>query len=50
MTVTADGKTTAHKVSGAPDIHPVVSGNTSRHAMVTVRLSPGLSAYSFTFG
>jgi thiol-disulfide isomerase/thioredoxin len=50
VTATLDGKTTTYKVSGAPNIYTVVRGNTSRHGVLTLTLSPGLSAYSFTFG
>jgi hypothetical protein len=38
------------KVSGAPDIYPVASQPTPRDGTVSIKLSPGLAAYSFTFG
>ncbi|MET3804559.1 cytochrome c biogenesis protein CcdA/thiol-disulfide isomerase/thioredoxin [Nakamurella sp. UYEF19] len=50
LTTTYDGKTTTLPVSGAPDIYPVVSGDEERRGSLTVSLSPGLTAYSFTFG
>ncbi|GAB3391190.1 cytochrome c biogenesis protein DipZ [Humibacter soli] len=37
-------------VSGAPDIYTVVSTSSPKRGTVTIQLSPGLSAYSFTFG
>jgi cytochrome c biogenesis protein CcdA/thiol-disulfide isomerase/thioredoxin len=51
-TVTAvyDGKTSVYRISGAPDIYTVVSAGAARSGTVTLTLSPGLSAYSFTFG
>lgn len=50
VTATFDGKTTTYPVSGAPDIYTVVSGTTARSGTLTLTFSPGLSAYSFTFG
>ncbi|GGT42495.1 protein DipZ [Streptomyces chromofuscus] len=50
VTSTINGKTTSHRVSGAPNIYRLVSGSTPREGVVTVTLSPGLKAYSFTFG
>ncbi|WP_328884836.1 cytochrome c biogenesis protein DipZ [Streptomyces sp. NBC_00316] len=50
VTATLDGKTITYKVSGAPNTYTVVRGSTSRHGVLTLSLSPGLSAYSFTFG
>jgi cytochrome c biogenesis protein CcdA/thiol-disulfide isomerase/thioredoxin len=50
LTATIDGKTTTYKVSGAPDIYTVVNQKTAQRDTVTLTLSPGLSAYSFTFG
>lgn len=50
ITATSNGTTKTFKVSGAPDIYTVVSqGSAVRHT-VTIRVSPGLTAYSFTFG
>jgi Thioredoxin like C-terminal domain len=37
-------------VSGAPDIYTVVSEPSLVHGLLSVKLSPGLQAYSFTFG
>ncbi|MBR7832949.1 sulfite exporter TauE/SafE family protein [Actinospica durhamensis] len=50
VTATVDGKTSVYQVSGAPDIYTVVSAASPRSGTVTLSLSPGLSAYSFTFG
>lgn len=50
VTATVNGKTTTHEVSGAPDIYRLVSGDVSRNSVLTLTLSPGLNAYSFTFG
>jgi thiol-disulfide isomerase/thioredoxin len=51
-TLTADvgGKTTTFPISGAPDIYPVVDSTRSTRSVLTLTLSPGLVAYSFTFG
>jgi cytochrome c biogenesis protein CcdA/thiol-disulfide isomerase/thioredoxin len=46
----AAGSTRVIQVSGAPDIYTVASSAAATTGTVTVRLSPGLSAYSFTFG
>jgi hypothetical protein len=37
-------------VSGAPDIYTVASTATPQAGTITIALSPGLQAYSFTFG
>jgi cytochrome c biogenesis protein CcdA/thiol-disulfide isomerase/thioredoxin len=50
ITAAFDGKTVTYKVSGAPDIYTVVSGGSVRSGTVGIKLSAGLSAYSFTFG
>jgi cytochrome c biogenesis protein CcdA/thiol-disulfide isomerase/thioredoxin len=50
ITATVDGKTETQRVSGAPDIYTLVHWKTPGQATLRVRLSPGLSAYSFTFG
>ena len=50
ITATFDGKTTTYNVSGAPNIYTVVGASSVRTGTVTIKLSPGLSAYSFTFG
>jgi cytochrome c biogenesis protein CcdA/thiol-disulfide isomerase/thioredoxin len=50
LTVTVDGATTTYKVAGAPNIYPVLQRDTQQTGVLQVRLSPGLSAYSFTFG
>jgi cytochrome c biogenesis protein CcdA/thiol-disulfide isomerase/thioredoxin len=51
LVATVNGKATMFHVSGAPDIYPVVSSNRApQEATVTITLTPGLNAYSFTFG
>ncbi len=47
---TVDGRTTRYAVSGAPDIYTLVSTPHPNTDSVRITLSPGLSAYSFTFG
>src|SRR6201999_722986 len=49
LTVTAGGTSKVIHVSGAPDIYTVVSQPTAQSGTVTIGLSPGLQAYSFTF-
>ena len=50
LTVSADGTSKVIRVSGAPDIYAVATEQPARDGTVTIRLSPGLQAYSFTFG
>jgi cytochrome c biogenesis protein CcdA/thiol-disulfide isomerase/thioredoxin len=50
LTVTVDGKTTTYQVSGAPNIYPVLHRDTQETGVIKIALSPGISAYSFTFG
>jgi cytochrome c biogenesis protein CcdA/thiol-disulfide isomerase/thioredoxin len=50
VTATVNGRTTTYPVSGAPDIYTVVSHASPERSTVTIRLSAGLAAYSFTFG
>ena len=50
LTVSADGTSKVIRVSGAPDIYTVATEQPARDGTVTIRLSPGLQAYSFTFG
>jgi cytochrome c biogenesis protein CcdA/thiol-disulfide isomerase/thioredoxin len=50
VTATVHGKTTTYHVSGAPDIYTLVSGAKPESATIEMTLSPGLNAYSFTFG
>ena len=51
-TVTAAfrGRTRTFHVSGAPDIYPVVTGSSPRSGVLKLTFTPGLGAYSFTFG
>jgi thiol-disulfide isomerase/thioredoxin len=50
ITVTAGGRTTSRHVSGAPDIYSLISKDSPERGSLEVTLSPGLNAYSFTFG
>jgi hypothetical protein len=50
LTVTGDGPARTLHVSGAPDIYTVASSATAASGQITIRVSPGLQAYSFTFG
>ena len=50
VTVTVDRTTTRYRVSGAPNIYPVLHRDHQESGVLQVDLSPGLSAYSFTFG
>jgi cytochrome c biogenesis protein CcdA/thiol-disulfide isomerase/thioredoxin len=49
LTVSSSGTSKVIRVSGAPDIYTVAQ-QSPRDGTVTIRLSPGLAAYSFTFG
>jgi len=50
LTVSTGGATKVIRVSGAPDIYTVATEQPAQDGTVTIRLSPGLAAYSFTFG
>jgi len=50
VTVTVQGTTHTYAVGGAPNIYTVLSGITPVAGTLRATLSPGLSAYSFTFG
>jgi cytochrome c biogenesis protein CcdA/thiol-disulfide isomerase/thioredoxin len=50
LTVSAGGTSKVIRVSGAPDIYTVATEQPASNGTVTIRLSPGLAAYSFTFG
>ena len=50
LTVSDGGTTKVIRVSGAPDIYTVASHTSAQDGTVTIKLSPGLQAYSFTFG
>jgi cytochrome c biogenesis protein CcdA/thiol-disulfide isomerase/thioredoxin len=50
LTATVGGKTTTYAVSGAPDIYRLVHQGSGGQQTLRVTLSPGLQAYSFTFG
>jgi cytochrome c biogenesis protein CcdA/thiol-disulfide isomerase/thioredoxin len=46
----AGGTSKVIRVAGAPDIYTVATEQPPRNGTVTIGLSPGLTAYSFTFG
>ncbi|MFW0791589.1 cytochrome c biogenesis protein CcdA [Gordonia sp. CPCC 205333] len=50
LTITEGRSTRTVVVSGPPDIRTVASHRSSQNGTVTIALSPGLRAYSFTFG
>ncbi len=50
LIVSAGGTTRTIRVFGAPDIYTVASQQPAQDGTVTIKLSPGLTAYSFTFG
>ena len=50
LTVSSGGKSETMRVSGAPDIYLVATENPAKNGTVTIGLTPGLQAYSFTFG
>jgi cytochrome c biogenesis protein CcdA/thiol-disulfide isomerase/thioredoxin len=50
ITATVNGTTKTYRVSGAPDIYTVASLAKPGSGTLRVTLSPGLNAYSFTFG
>jgi cytochrome c biogenesis protein CcdA/thiol-disulfide isomerase/thioredoxin len=50
LTVTSGRATKVIPVSGAPDIYTVATERPLAAGTVTIKLSPGLQAYSFTFG
>ncbi|WP_433040284.1 cytochrome c biogenesis protein CcdA [Dactylosporangium sp. CS-033363] len=50
ITATADGATTTLQVSGAPNIITVAHRDQPGRGTLRLTLTPGLNAYSFTFG
>ena len=50
VTVSVQGTTRTYAVGGAPNIYTVLHGSTPVAGTLKATLSPGLSAYSFTFG
>lgn len=48
--MTSGGTTKTIKVSGAPNIYTVASSAEPQDGQIIIALSPGLAAYSFTFG
>ncbi|MFT3899844.1 MAG: cytochrome c biogenesis protein CcdA [Gordonia sp. (in: high G+C Gram-positive bacteria)] len=50
LTVSGDRGNRTVGVSGPPDIRTVASSPDSQESTITIAVSPGLTAYSFTFG
>lgn len=50
LTVVKSGKSRTIAVSGAPNIHDLITATRPARGQLDVTLSPGLKAYSFTFG
>jgi cytochrome c biogenesis protein CcdA/thiol-disulfide isomerase/thioredoxin len=50
IAATVDGRTSTYHVSGAPNIYPLLDRKAAKRGTLLVTLSPGLRAYSFTFG
>jgi thiol-disulfide isomerase/thioredoxin len=50
ITATVDGRSVTYHVNGAPNIYRVVHAVGPGTGLLRVTLSPGLQAYSFTFG
>jgi cytochrome c biogenesis protein CcdA/thiol-disulfide isomerase/thioredoxin len=50
VTVVRDGKTQVIPISGPPTSHQIVAGDQAARGNVEVRFSPGLQAFSFTYG
>ncbi len=50
VTVTVQGTTRTYAVGGAPNIYTVLHRASPGVGTLKATLSPGLSAYSFTFG
>lgn len=50
LTVTSGGSRKTIRVSGAPDIYTVASSSSAVDGIARIALSPGLQAYSLTFG
>jgi cytochrome c biogenesis protein CcdA/thiol-disulfide isomerase/thioredoxin len=50
LTVSSGAVSKVISVSGAPDIYTVATKQPAQAGSVTIKVSPGLTAYSFTFG
>ena len=50
ITVTANGKTREIPVSGTPNSYEIVQTDSPSSGTLEVRVTPGIQAYSFTFG
>ncbi|MGH3677836.1 MAG: cytochrome c biogenesis protein DipZ [Mycobacterium sp.] len=50
VTVKRDGKDAAIPISGPPTLRQIVADDEDRNGQLSVRLTPGLQAFSFTYG
>jgi cytochrome c biogenesis protein CcdA/thiol-disulfide isomerase/thioredoxin len=50
VTVTHDGKITSIPISGPPNMHQILADDTAGAGRIELSLSPGLQAFSFTYG
>jgi hypothetical protein len=50
VTVTVNGEKREFEVSGTPNSYPIIPAGAAAKGTLEVTLSPGLEAYSFTFG
>lgn len=50
VTVTVNGRSRSFEVSGTPDSYSIIPAGGSAKGTLEVTLTPGLEAYSFTFG
>ncbi|HUN38150.1 MAG TPA: hypothetical protein VMU95_39670, partial [Trebonia sp.] len=50
LTISSGGTSKVIRVSGAPDIYTVATRQPAQDGTVTIAISAGLQAYSFTFG
>lgn len=50
VTYTIDGKSTTFDVTGTPNSYPILKTDSIGSGQVSVTVSPGVEAYSFTFG
>jgi len=51
VAVSLDGRpTTVVRVRGIPNLYTLHAATTQRQGLLTLRVSPGVHAYDFTFG
>ena len=50
ITVTINGKSTQVPVSGTPNSYEILKNATDSSGTIDVSVTPGVAAYSFTFG